>query len=85
MFLLFDYLCLDWKYRNATKVRDYIVEHANDGDIILLHDIHATSVEGVIMAIDILKEQGFEFVSLDEMLVFRNIKLENNKAYRFLK
>ena len=84
-FILWSVDTLDWKYRNATKVRDYIVEHANDGDIILLHDIHATSVEGVIMAIDILKEQGFEFVSLDEMLVFRNIKLENNKAYRFLK
>ena len=84
-FILWNVDTLDWKYRNAIKVRDYIVEHANDGDIILLHDIHTTSVEGVIMAIDILKEQGFEFVSLDEMIVFRNIKLENNKAYRFLK
>lgn len=84
-FILWNVDTLDWKYRNAEKVRDYIVEHASDGDIILLHDIHATSIDGVIMAIDILKEQGFEFVSLDEMLVFRNIKLENNKAYRFFK
>lgn len=84
-FILWNVDTLDWKYRNAERVRDYIVEHASDGDIILLHDIHATSIDGVIMAIDILKNKGFEFVSLDEMLVFRNIKLENNKAYRFFK
>ena len=37
------------------------------------------------MAIDILKEQGYEFVSLEEMLVYKNIDIENNKAYRFFK
>lgn len=84
-FILWNEDTLDWKYRNAEKVRDYIVEHASDGDIILLHDIHATSVEGAIMAIDILKEKGFEFVSLEEMLVYKNIDIENNKAYRFFK
>jgi peptidoglycan/xylan/chitin deacetylase (PgdA/CDA1 family) len=61
------------------------VEHAKDGDIILLHDIHSTSVEGAIMAIDILKNEGFEFVSLDEMMAYRNVNLQYNKAYRFFK
>ena len=84
-FILWNEDTLDWKYRDAEKVRDYIVEHASDGDIILLHDIHSTSVEGAIMAIDILKEQGYEFVSLEEMLVYKNIDIENNKAYRFFK
>ena len=84
-FILWNVDTLDWKYRNAEKVRDYIVEHAEDGDIILLHDIHATSVDGAIMAIDILKNEGYEFVSLDEMLVFRNVNLQTNTAYRFFK
>ena len=84
-FILWNVDTLDWKYRNAEKVRDYIVEHAVDGDIILLHDIHATSIDGAIMAIDILKNEGFEFVSLDEMLVFRNVNLQTNTAYRFFK
>ena len=84
-FILWNVDTLDWKYRNAEKVRDYIVEHAEDGDIILLHDIHATSIDGAIMAIDILKNEGFEFVSLDEMLVFRNVNLQTNTAYRFFK
>jgi peptidoglycan/xylan/chitin deacetylase (PgdA/CDA1 family) len=84
-FILWNVDTLDWKYRNAEKVRDYIVEHAEDGDIILLHDIHATTIDGAIMAIDILKNEGFEFVSLDEMLVFRNVNLQTNTAYRFFK
>ena len=84
-FILWNVDTLDWKLRDAEKVRDYIVEHAKDGDIILLHDIHSTSVDGVIMAIDILKNEGYEFVSLDEMLVYKNINIQYNKAYRFFK
>jgi peptidoglycan/xylan/chitin deacetylase (PgdA/CDA1 family) len=84
-FILWNVDTLDWKLRNAEKVRDYIVEHAKDGDIILLHDIHSTSVDGAIMAIDILKNEGFEFVSLDEMMAYRNVNLQYNKAYRFFK
>ncbi len=84
-FILWNVDTLDWKYRNAEKVRDYIVKTAKDGDIILLHDIHSTSVDGAIMAIDILKEQGYEFVSLDELLIYRNINIQNRKAYRFFK
>ena len=84
-FILWNVDTLDWKLRDAEKVRDYIVEHAKDGDIILLHDIHSTSVDGVIMAIDILKNEGYEFVSLDEMLIYRNINIQYNKAYRFFK
>lgn len=84
-FILWNVDTLDWKLRNAEKVRDYIVEHANDGDIILLHDIHSTSVDGAIMAIDILKNEGYEFVSLDELLVYRNVNIQNRNAYRFFK
>ena len=84
-FILWNVDTLDWKLKDAQKVCDYIVKNAKDGDIILLHDIHSTSVDGVIMAIDILKNEGYEFVSLDEMLVYRNISIQNNKAYRFFK
>ena len=84
-FILWNVDTLDWKLRDAEKVRDYIVDKAKDGDIILLHDIHATSVDGVIMAIDILKEDGYEFVSLDELLIFKNIDIQTRKAYRFFK
>lgn len=64
---------LDWKYRNAETVTNNIVNGAKDGAIILLHDIHETSVQGAIAAIDILQSQGYELVTVAELLTRRGI------------
>ena len=37
------------------------------------------------MLIDILKNEGYEFVSLDELLVYKNINIQTRNAYRFFK
>jgi len=72
---------LDWKYRNADTVYNNIVNETKDGDVILLHDIHQTSVEGVLRAIDTLKNNGFEFVTVSELFRRRGITLQNGVVY----
>jgi len=72
---------LDWKYKNSNRVYKGIIKHAEDGNIILLHDIFKTSVNGVLKAIDELKKQGYEFVTIDEMVYLKNIKLDKSKTY----
>ncbi len=72
---------LDWKYKNSNRVYKEIIKHAEDGNIILLHDIFKTSVNGVLKAIDELKKQGYEFVTIDEMVYLKNIKLDKSKTY----
>lgn len=72
---------LDWKYRNAETVKNNIVSHAKDGDIILVHDIHSTSVDGALAAIDILQAQGYEFVTVQELLRRRGITPEIGGVY----
>ena len=72
---------LDWKYRNASTVYNNIVSKARDGDIILVHDIHPTSVDGALRAMDYLATQGFAFVSLDEMAQYRGKQLLPNHLY----
>lgn len=72
---------LDWKYKNTNKVYKRIISKATDGDIILLHDIFKTSVNGVLKAIDELKKEGFEFVTIDEMVYLKGIKLDKSKTY----
>ena len=57
----------DWKYRNAETVKNHIVDDAFDGAIILVHDIHSTSVDGALAAIDILQNRGYEFVTVREL------------------
>jgi peptidoglycan/xylan/chitin deacetylase (PgdA/CDA1 family) len=41
---------VDWRDRNATTVSDRIVAGAFDGAIVLVHDIHSTSVTGALDA-----------------------------------
>ncbi len=59
---------VDWKLKDTSSVKDTIVSQCKDGDIILMHDIHKTTVEGVVLAIDELMEEGFIFVTVNDLL-----------------
>lgn len=72
---------VDWRDRNAYTVRDRIVSRAFDGAIILCHDIYSSTVDGALMAIDILKEQGYEFVTVNELYRRRGVALNNGEKY----
>jgi peptidoglycan/xylan/chitin deacetylase (PgdA/CDA1 family) len=65
----------DWYHRNAEVVRDNIVQNARDGSIILLHDIHESSIQGAIMAIDILLARGYNFVTVGELYRYSEFDL----------
>lgn len=66
--VLWDLDPLDWKYQDTARVRDYVVSHVEDGDIILLHDVYKTSVEAALQIADILAEEGYEFVTVEELI-----------------
>lgn len=72
---------VDWKYHNADTVYNNIMKSAGDGSIILLHDIYPTSVQGGLRAIDTLKSQGYEFVTVSELFRRRGISLQNGTVY----
>lgn len=71
----------DWKDRDAAIVKNRIVNNAHDGAIILVHDIHATSVDGALAAIDVLQKEGYEFVTVRELFRRRGVTLENGVQY----
>lgn len=58
----------DWRTRNETAVYNAILKQAKDGAIILLHDLHGTTVDGAIRAMKKLEAEGFEFVTVTELL-----------------
>lgn len=58
----------DWKHHDSEYVANYVIQHAQRGDIILMHDIHKTSVEAVPEILDRLSGQGYVFVTVDDML-----------------
>lgn len=72
---------LDWKYRDADTVCRNIVNGAFDGAIVLAHDIHSTTVDGALAAIDQLKDAGYEFVTVNELFRRRGVALESGDTY----
>lgn len=60
---------LDWCPHNAECIAARVVEKAGDGDIILMHDYYATSVIAALEVIDALQEEGFQFVTVEELLL----------------
>lgn len=58
---------LDWKLKNIDKIVTHTLEEfPKDGGIILLHDIHKTSIESVEPLVEALKAKGYEFVSFEK-------------------
>lgn len=71
----------DWKYHNADTVCSNILAGSYDGAIILVHDIYQTSVNGALAAIDKLLEQGYELVTVRDLLLRRGITPEAGVMY----
>ena len=71
----------DWKYKDKNRICDEIVQNAKDGSIVLLHDLYKTSVEGALLAMEKLYNEGYAFVTIDEMVKIKEIKLEKDKTY----
>lgn len=59
---------LDWTTSDVDCVVNRVVKNVEDGDIILMHDEYASSLEAAFKIIDILQEQGYEFVTVDQFL-----------------
>ena len=59
---------LDWCSHNAECIAARVVEKAGDGDIILMHDYYDTSVIAALEVIDALRGEGFQFVTVEELL-----------------
>ena len=59
---------LDWKYRNADRVSQKLVEGAAPGAILLSHDIHASTVSAMPSCIDQLADKGFRFTTINSLL-----------------
>lgn len=60
---------LDWKTNDTDKVVERVVKNVKENDIILLHDCYESSVEAALKIVDILTEQGYEFVTVDELIM----------------
>lgn len=60
---------LDWTTKNEDEIVNKVVTEVKENDIILLHDCYESSVNAALRIVDLLLERGFEFVTVDELLI----------------
>ena len=58
----------DWADRNSEIVCSRAVAGARNGAVILMHDIHQTSVNAVPCILNSLKQQGYSFVTVQNLI-----------------
>ena len=58
----------DWCSSNSERIAKKVLKEARDGAIILLHDEYAASIEAALEIVDSLQKEGYEFVTVDEIL-----------------
>lgn len=64
----------DWKITNVDRIIEKATTNIKDGDIILMHDIFERSSQALEKIIPILKEQGFQFVTISELEEVKKIR-----------
>lgn len=60
---------LDWTTKNVDEIVNKVVTQVKENDMILLHDCYQSSVDAALRIIDILLQEGYEFVTVDEMIL----------------
>ena len=71
----------DWATRDTLAIENTVLQRVKDGDVILLHDMTASSVKAALDIVDKLKGRGFRFVTASRLAVLRGRKLTPGKTY----
>lgn len=58
----------DWKIRDKDCVAAAVLEYVSDGEVVLMHVTHSSSVEAAKIIIPGLARRGYRMVTLEEML-----------------
>ena len=66
--VLWDVDTLDWSSQNKDKVVSKVMKNVEEGDIILMHDSYESTVKATAEIIDRLQKDGYEFVTVDELI-----------------
>ena len=59
----------DWVLKNKEEIVRRVVTDVEENDMILMHDCYETSVEAALQIVDILQTEGYEFVTVDRLLM----------------
>ncbi|MBM7542240.1 polysaccharide deacetylase family protein [Amphibacillus cookii] len=58
----------DWDTRNPESIFQIVKNNANNGQIVLMHDIYDTTVEALDLILKYLTLEGYQFVTISELI-----------------
>ena len=71
----------DWKLLDKDKVTAAVLEAVQPGDVILLHDFYASSVDAALEIIDRLQAEGYAFVTVEELFRIQGVTPQPGTLY----
>ena len=72
---------LDWKTRSKSATVKYVMNNVQDGDIILMHDIHEPTKEAALELIPKLRAKGYQLVTVSELAKYQGYTMKKGTAY----
>lgn len=72
---------LDWKTKNSELIYNEIINNTKDGDIVLCHDLHKTTVDAMETVIPKLILDGYQLVTVTELMQHSDTPLEAGKMF----
>lgn len=60
---------LDWCSDDIACIKDHVLSRAGENEIILMHDSYPATVTAALEIVDRLLEKGYEFVTVEEILM----------------
>ena len=73
----------DWKTKSEDQTYQCVMDNAQDGSVVLMHDIHEWSVDAAIRMIPDLLAEGYKLVTVQELAEAKGITLEDGQVYEF--
>lgn len=71
----------DWATHDTAAIEKAVLKNIKDGDIVLLHDMTASSVRAALDIVDTLLEEDFEIVTVSELAKVRNVSIRPGQVY----
>lgn len=76
---------LDWKTRDTQSTVNAVLNHVQDGDIVLMHDIHSPTIAAAEIIIPALVERGYQLVTVSELAKYRGDGMQNGQVYFYFR
>lgn len=73
----------DWATKSEDQTYQVVMDNAQDGSVVLMHDIHEWSVKAAIRMIPDLIAKGFKLVTVSELAEAKGKPLQSGNAYYY--